>query len=172
MTGAIQEPDRVASLLAGLEAYRPARRDFLKLIGPAESNRDPLAEFSEYLVAAILGGEPAIGRVQTGHDILLADGGRVQVKYLANSGPVWVNDHWVRHIPGVTSYALVLFEELTVVGMVVFRLDRLAGICGALGKRHPRQDTELQFTRRNWLAIRDNANLFRTLGAKVWQPSL
>lgn len=40
------------------------------------SNRDPLAEFSERFVAALLGGALAPNRVHAGYDVTLEDGAR------------------------------------------------------------------------------------------------
>lgn len=70
-------------LRGAFDAYARARQKLLETIGVSGSNRDPLAEFSERLVAALLGGELATNRVQRGWDVL-ADGRHVQVKYLAN----------------------------------------------------------------------------------------
>jgi hypothetical protein len=54
-------PPRAVTLVAALEQYRNARQHFLALLGLPMSNRDPLAEFSEHLVAALTGA--ALGRV-------------------------------------------------------------------------------------------------------------
>jgi hypothetical protein len=156
-------------LLAALEAYRPARQAFLAEIGVPASNRDPMAEFSERLVYALMGGRLARSRVQAGHDLVLADQRTMQVRYLANAGPTWVNEHRVYRIPGVDLYALVIFEKFTVMGVIAFP-SHLGPICAALGKRHPRQDQQLQFTRANWLAIRDHVEQFEALGLGVWLP--
>ena len=56
----------------------------LDVLGIPTSNRDPLAEFSERLVAALLSGALAPNRVQAGYDVTLPVGGTVQVKYLAD----------------------------------------------------------------------------------------
>ena len=42
----------------------------------------------------------------------------------------------------------------------------LSAICRALGK-HGLQEATLQFGRRNWLAIRDRPDRFRSLGMRV-----
>lgn len=62
----------------------------------------------------------------------------------------------------------MLFETFVVVGILVFPLDGLEPICAALGKRHPHQDQQLQFTRRNWWAIRDDPERFQALGMRLW----
>lgn len=168
-----EHPERALELMAALDEYRPARRALLATLGLSASNRDPLAEFSEQLVHALLGGVLAQSRVQAGHDLVQVDGRKVQVRYLANptSGP-WVNEHRVHRIPGVELYALVLFEAFDVVGVVVFGLDRLAEVCAALGKRHPDQQDQLQLTRRNWQSIRDDPETFGSLGVRVRLPPL
>lgn len=167
-----EHPDRARALLDALDVYRPARQAFLAVLGLPVSNRDPFAEFSEQFVHALMGGVLATSRVQIGHDLVLLDGLKVQVRYLANPGTQWVNEHLVTAIPGVELYALALFEAFEPVGIVVFPTAGLAPICAALGKRHPRQDEQLQFTRRNWWAIRDDPDLYRRLGCRVWLPPL
>jgi hypothetical protein len=97
-------------------------------------------------------------------------GSKIQVRYLANPEGAWVNEHEVRQISGVEWYALVLFEAFAVVGVLAIPTDRLALIGRALGKRHPSQHEMLQFTRRNWRAMRDSPNEFRALGLLVWLP--
>ena len=47
---------------------------------------DPLAEFAEWLVAALLEGTLAPSPVQAHWDVEAPGVGKVQVKYLANSG--------------------------------------------------------------------------------------
>jgi hypothetical protein len=171
VTGA-EDLQRAAALLHALDAYRPARQAFLRVLNLPDSNRDPFAEFSEHLVHALMGGVLARSRVQAGHDLVLLDDQKVQVRYLANPGHRWVNEHRVYRIPGVELYALVLFEAFGVAGVLVFPTDGLAAICAALGKRHPNHDEQLQFTRSNWWAIRDDADRFRGLGMRVWLPPL
>jgi hypothetical protein len=164
--------DRVATLIGTLDAYRPARQTLLASLQLPDSNRDPLAEWSEHFVAALLGGVLAVSRVQADYDLILADGNAVQVRYLANTVRPWVNEHRVHRIPGVRYYALVLFEAFRPVGAVVFDTDRLADICVALGKRHSDKAEQLQFTYRNWLAIRDDPASYRAFGTRVWVPDL
>ena len=53
-------------LRIALEHYARGRAELLEAIGVTGSNRDPLAEFSERLVAALLDGELASNRVQRG----------------------------------------------------------------------------------------------------------
>jgi hypothetical protein len=165
-----EDPLRSAELLQALDAYRPARQAFLGALGLPASNRDPFAEFSEQLVHAVMGGTLATSRVQAGHDLVLLDSQKVQVRYLANPGSAWVNEHRVYRIPGVRLYALVLFEAFAVVGMLVFPTDALVPICAALRKRHPAQEEQLLFTRRNWWAIRDEPDRFTLLGMRIWLP--
>lgn len=165
--------ERAAKLLTALEEYRLARERLLSILGPRMSNRDPLAEFAEHFVAALMGGRLAVSPVQAYWDIELADGAKVQVKYLVNSaGPgsqAWVNEHLVRSLPGVEWYALVIIEGFQVSGVAAFS-PTLGPVCRALGKQHGGQDSTLQFGRRNWLAIRDAPDRFRDLGMRVWLP--
>ena len=91
------------------------------------------------------------------------------MRYLANPGVAWVNEHHVRNLPGADRYALVLFEAFTATGVVMFPPDMTA-IGAALGKRHPDQAATLQFTRRNWWSVRDDPDRYRGLGMTVWLP--
>jgi hypothetical protein len=163
-------PERAADLVRALEAYRWARQKLLAALHLPASNRDPLAEFSEHLVGALIGASLASSRVQPGHDLVRPDGSKIQVRYLANPEGAWVNEHEVRQIPGVEWYALVLFEAFAVVGVLAIPTDRLALIGRALAKRHPSQHETLQFTRRNLRAIQDSPNEFRALGLLMWFP--
>ncbi|WP_411147410.1 hypothetical protein [Streptomyces sp. A30] len=159
----------VPELLSSLDSYRLARQTLLGTLGLGQSNRDPLAEFAEHLLAALWGARLAESRVQANYDLISADGEHVQVGYLANPVSDWPNEHTVRRIPGVDWYALVVYEVFAVTGVLAFPPD-LTQICSALGKRHPGQSTSLQFTRRNWWTVRDNADVFRQLGMRVWFP--
>ncbi|WOX19906.1 hypothetical protein [Streptomyces solicathayae] len=165
------EPKAVATpaLLSALASYRTARRELLETIGLGQSNRDPLAEVAEHLVLALWGGRLAESRVQANYDLVATDGTFVQVKYLSNPLDCWPNEHCVRSIFGVDWYTLVVYEAFDVRGVLAFPPD-LTEICTALGKRHPGQSTSLQFTRRNWRAIRDDAEGYRQLGMRIWLP--
>jgi hypothetical protein len=167
------DPERAAELLAAVEEYRLARERLLSVLGPRLSNREPLTEFAEHFVAALMGGRLAVSPVQAYWDIELDDGAKVQVKCLVNSadpGPkAWVNEHLVRSLRGVEWYALVIIEGFKVSGVAAFP-PMLGAVCRALGKKHGDQDTTLQFTRRNWFAIRDHPDRFRDLGMRVWLP--
>lgn len=170
MTGKSADRARLAELGAALDTYRPARQQMLATLGLGGSNRDPLAEWSEHFVNALTGGRLAESRVQPKYD-LIVDGLRVQVSYLANPSARWVNEHLVRSLTGADRYALVLFEAFTVTGVLAFPHD-LTAIGAALGKEHGEQATTLQFTRRNWWAIRDDPGTFRDLGMTIWLPPL
>jgi hypothetical protein len=162
---------RLDVLATALADYRLARRRILGVLNLASSNRDPLAEWSENLVEALTGGKLAENRVQKDYDLTTPIGELIQVRYLANTDEKWVNEHLVTSLPGVHGYALVIFEAFTVVGVLLFPPE-LARICSALKKKHPNQERTLQFTRRNWLAIRDDAEHYRRLGMEVWLPPL
>lgn len=169
-SGRPADPGQLGILLASLAAYRSARMRLLEVLGLAVSNRDPLAEFSEHLVHALLGGHLAESRVQKDYDLTIPSGERVQVRYLANpGGDRWVNEHHVRCGSGFDRYALVLYESFTPVGVLVFP-QSLTAIGAALGKSHPGQETTLQLTRRNYLMIRQYPDEFRQRGMRVWLP--
>jgi hypothetical protein len=134
------------------------------------SNRDPLAEFSEWLVASLLSGALADSPVQAHWDVDAPEAGKVQVKYLANTGNKrWVNEHLVKVNAQMDSYAIVFFESLLPVSAVLLPARRLADVCAALGKRHPQQDTTLQLTRANYIRIISEPAVFRPLGARTWR---
>lgn len=162
---------RQGDLLAALTVYRGARKTLLAAIGVDASNRDPLPEFAEQLVAALFDGTVAPNRVQANWDLRAGDGSLVQVKSLSNplSTGAWVNEHRVHRLPGVDSYAVVLIEDFSVAGVLAFPPD-LTYICAALGKRHPQQDTQLLMTRRDWQAIAADPDRFEGLGMRVWLP--
>lgn len=157
------------ALLDLLAPYREVRRALLAELGLAPSNRDPLAEWSEHFVAALMRGTLASSRVQASYDLTLDSGDTVQVRYLANPSERWINEHEVRSHPDATWYAIALFEAFQPVGVVAFPRD-LSTIGSALGKRHPRQTDTLQFTAANWRAIRDHSVRFTSLGVRIWLP--
>jgi len=167
--GLVAEPALVTELLAALDVYRPARQQLLATLGLGPSNRDPLAEFSEHFVMALMGGTLASSRVQAHYDLITPAGQKVQVRYLANPSEVWVNEHLVYRIAGVEWYALVLFETFAVTAVLAFPQELMA-IGAELGKRHPRQDETLQLTRRNYWAMRGSPHRFRSLGMQIWLP--
>ena len=150
------------------ERYSQGRAELLKAIGVKGSNRDPLAEFSERLVAALLDGELATNRVQRGWD-LMAAGRRVQVKYLANaSDDVWMNEHHIHLTADMDDYAIVFFESLLPVSAIVFPCDRLHAIAIELRKKHPNQDTMLQLTRVNYRRLMAERTRFAELGVRIF----
>ena len=171
-------PDRadhrdLGLLLEVLGTYRAARQDFLTALGCEGSNRDPFAEFAEHLALAVVGGEMAVSRVQKGWDFLDTDERRVQVRYLANPSGAWVNEHLVDfRSDGCDRYALVFFEALDVLGLIVFDRDRIADVGAALKKRHPGQDVTLQLTAANYRAITGDPARFAGLGAHFTDLSI
>jgi hypothetical protein len=125
--------DQVEELRTALMPYRQGRKRLLESLGCGVSNRDPLAEFSERLVTALLAGELAASRVQKGYDMVTQTGVRVQVRYLANPKDGWVNEHTVRFDKDVDRYALVVFEDLDLLVVLLFPRKPLPDICAALG---------------------------------------
>jgi hypothetical protein len=161
--------ERATELLSLMRSYSAARRELLQAIGCNSSNRDPLAEFSEYLMAALLDGELAQSRVQAHYDLTDPSGRGVQVKYLANPSAGWVNEHTVHFGEGVDDYALVFFEDLLPLAAIVFPRATLGAVCRDLGKRHPRQDELLQLTRRNFQHIRSKREAMALHGVRLFE---
>jgi len=160
-------------LLEALGTYRAARQEFLTALGCEGSNRDPFAEFGEHVALAVVGGEMAVSRVQKGWDFLDTDGRRVQVRYLANPAGAWVNEHLVDFRGnGCDRYALVFFEALDVLGLIVFDREHIADVGAALNKRHPGQDVTLQLTAANYRAIAADPERFAALGAHFTDLSI
>lgn len=159
----------VAELTAALRAYRDARKLLLSTLTLPMSNRDPLAEWAEHLVAALTGGQLAESRVQPHFDLTTPAGETVQVRYVANTSQAWVNEHPVTTRPEARWYALVLVEDFSSTGVLMFPQD-LTRICAALRKTHPGQASSLQLTRRNATAIRDAPRRFEDLGMRIWVP--
>lgn len=152
------------------QRYAEPRRRFLSELGCPDSCRDPLAEFSEWLVAQQLNGTMAASRVQRGYDLIRPNGRRVQVKYLANPSSKWVNEHHVRFTDDMDEYALVVFEALNLLAVVIFQRETIGKVCALLQKRHPNQDSGLQFTRRNFQTIISEPKPFQAVGVEIHDP--
>jgi hypothetical protein len=165
----MSEHNDMPRVLAAYQRYIEARNALLEELRlKRQSNRDPLAEFSEWLVAALVEGTRADNPVQKGWDVRGPDGERIQVKYLANPAGRWINEHLV-HVSGqMDSYAVVIFEALLPQAVIVFPAHNLAALGTALGKRHGDLDTTLQFTRANYRQILKNAAWFKTLGVRLY----
>ncbi len=78
------DSERVSALVEALERYREARLELLGVLGLPLSNREPLAEWSEHLVAAVLDGKLAESPVKSGWDMMTPAGEKVQVRSLNN----------------------------------------------------------------------------------------
>src|SRR5579864_396833 len=141
--------------------YRTTRLAFLNTLGCQGSNRDPLSEFSERLVAALVNGGLAKSRVQRDFDVIGPTGEKIQVKYLANPGTRWINEHQINFSPDMDSYALVFFENLELISVLLFSKKDIEAVCKALNKRHPEQHISLQLTQRNFKQILDNIEIFQ-----------
>jgi len=159
----------VGDLLSEYRTYAFARGRFLNELGRATSCRDPLSEFSEVLVARLLGARIAASRVQEGYDLIRRDGRHVQVRSLANAGENWTNEHHVKFAEGVDDYALVIFMSLQVRSVMIFRRDTISHVCAELKKRHSCQEATLQLTKRNYVRIVQEIAKFRALGVEVRQ---
>ena len=159
----------VSELLEQFQAYASARVSFLSQLQQDKSCRDPLAEFSEVLVALLLGAKRAASRVQKGYDLIKLNGRRVQVKYLANPSTGWINWHTVHFTENNEDYALAVFVAFQLQSVLVFPRETISQVCNLLGKRHPHQDTALQFTERNHKVILADPLRFEALGVEIFQ---
>lgn len=156
-------------VLTAYQRYVEARNALLdELQLKRRSNRDPLAEFSEWLVAALVEGTLADSPVQKDWDVRSPDGAKIQVKYLANPADRWVNEHLILINEQMESYAIVIFEALLPQAVVVFPARNLGDVGMALGKRHGDLGTTLQFTRANYRQICNSATRFKTLGVRLY----
>ena len=164
---ALNTPPAAPVLLDALSQYRRARLAFLDALRTGTSNRDPIAEFSERLVASLYGGTLAESRVQKGHDVETPGGERVQVKYLANPPGAWINGHVVTVLPDVERYDVVLFEDLWPTAVLSFPLARLGAIAAELRKRHGDTDRMLQLTRANVAQLLKERAAFEAQGMRI-----
>lgn len=156
-------------LLTSYKQYAEARQQFLTQLKLPNSCRDPLAEFCEQLVGHLLNAQIAPSRVQKGYDLISSQHRRIQVKYLANATLPWVNGHLIHFTNDIDDFALVIFQSLQIEAILIFPRESLIDVCLKLKKRHPRQATELQLTRANYLALLQQKEHFAQLGVRVIQ---
>ena len=122
----------------------------------------------------LLDAEPATNRVQRGWDLSTPAGRRVQVKYLANPSGSWINGIAITFgsDPADTDnphdFAVVFFEALLPVSVIVFGREQLADVYVRLRKRHPNPGTTLQLTEANYRAIVADSKGFAQLGVSVF----
>jgi hypothetical protein len=91
------------------------------------------------------------------------------VKYLASSvSDRWVNEHAVRVNDSVDAYAIVFYQSLLPVALVMFDARRLGEIGAALQKRHSSQSSTLLVTRANYVRLVSERHVFGPLGVRVW----
>ncbi len=157
----------VKSLLEVYGTYQQARLSFLDSIGCAKSNRDPIAEFSERLVAALTLGELAKNRVQKDYDVILPTGEFVQVKYLTNPKGMDVNGLEIRFPNDVQKFAVVYFEDLNLHGVLLIDRCGLEPIYDRLRKRHKGRGELLLLLSANVETILSHKDEFRKLGVEV-----
>ena len=158
----------LSELLDRFDAYADVRLQFLSQLKQDSSCRDPLAEFSEVLVAELLRATPARSRVQKGYDLIRPGGEFVQVKYLANPQTGWINWHHVQFADGVEECALVVFVAMQLKAVFLFSRKTIAETCRLLGKRHPNQDVSLQITKRNYETMLAEPAKFQSLGIGIF----
>lgn len=157
-----------ADLIGSLAVYRLARRELLAAAGRPTSNRDPIAEWAEALVEAVIDAPRVSNRVNSGHDLVDVTGRRIEVKTLANTpGLPWVNWHVITTHPGRDLYAIVVIEDLAPLGLFVFDLSRLADLGALLGKRHLGQKARIEFLERNARSIMDDPARFAEAGVAL-----
>lgn len=158
---------QLAELITAFATYRSARQQLLQLLARPASNRDPLAEFSEALMAHLTGGMLAASPVQKGYDVITPEGKHMQVKYLANGAGPWVNEHPIKITSDMDCYAVVIFINLQPSTAIVFP-PHLTAICERLGKRHNGDhDTTLTLTQRNYYTLLAETSDFEALGVQV-----
>ena len=160
-------------MLEDFKNYRETRRNLLEKLDRPDSNRDPLAEFSEKLAETILKAKRAGRREQKGFDLEGPSGEKIEVKYVAQvtnkDGTInWKNWHTVKFNEYRDKYALVVFVDLLPRHMFVFSKHKIGDLCQALGKKHPQQDTTLQFTKTSYHTIVENQEKFKNLGVVVY----
>ncbi len=128
-----------------------------------------MAEFSEVIVGKLLNARFADSFVQKGYDLIRPNGQFVQVKYLSNPSNHWINEHSILFPESVNEYALIIFVSLELKAIIVFKRGTLGQVCSLLGKKHPNQDTTLQFTKRNYKMILAEKAKFEDLGLEIYQ---
>lgn len=143
----------------------------MKFLEREISCRDPFSEFSEIIVAQLKQATHASSRVQKGYDLISKEGKFIQVKYLSNPDNKWINEHPIVFDEDLSEYALVIFVGLKLESIIIFPRETLGKVCRHLGKKHPKQETTLQFTQRNYKMILDNEDTFASFGVEVFQFS-
>ena len=123
-----------------LPRYVDARQSLLRAVGATNSNRDPLSELAETVVAQLLDGVPAKNRVNKGWDLKRSDERTVEVKYVANGSGSWINGHDIRFLAGRDEHALVLIVDLVPQVLLVFDQASATRCYEGLNKRHERHD--------------------------------
>lgn len=159
--------DAARELLARWQVYWKSRIELLSVLGITASNRDPLSEFSEVLVAALLGAERTKNRVQKGYDLEGPGGEPVEVKYLSNPTGEWVNWHVIQRSDTWHKYAVVFFTELRPTTVIVFAHGYLDFLYDALGKRHKGRGESLEITSGVFRALVENPARFKDFGVEV-----
>ena len=151
------------------QKYVDARNALLNELNLSrKSNRDPLSEFSEWLVKELVGGILASSPIQKDWDVQTPNGETYQVKYLANSTEKWVNEHPVSVNEAMKYYALVIFEDLLPKAVIIFPANNLARIGELLKKKHPNLDKTLQFTKANYTQIIKNTAHFSAENVRIF----
>ncbi len=174
--GELIPDDTWEQVVARLDEYLCARRTLLGAIGRPRSNRDPLAEWAEWLAARVLGGTVCDNPVQPGYDVELPNGTRVQVKYLANAlgRGCWPNQRSIRfpknaEAHGVNLYALLVVLDLRPVHLLTFHRPGLERLYDLLDKTHRDRGERLSFTKCNYERILSQQEEFAGLVDVSWE---
>ena len=151
-----------------ISALRALVRELRKQPHP---NRDPLSDFSVWLVTMVTRGKCRDSSRKQGWDVESADGGRIRVKYLANSGERWESEHLVLASYTIDSYSLVVFECFLPQAVIIFPARRLAAVGRGLGRLEDNLDTMLKFSHANYRQLLNKASFFKALGVKLYLPT-
>jgi hypothetical protein len=160
------------NIIAAFEAYRASRIRLMALLGPADSQRDPLTEFGEWLVARLVGGRLAESRTQPGHDVIGPTRERIQVRTLSNPARYDRNSVIVEFKEGVDRFAVVFYEDFRPQVVTIFRTGSFRELNRILGNRPTKADPEvkLSLSLRHVVIFRTNPEMFATRGVSVYHP--
>ena len=97
------------------------------------------------------------------------NGRLVQVRYLSNPADHWRNEHNIHFSQGLDDSGLRIFEKLALQSVLVFPKETYEKVAKLLGKRHGKQDTSIQFTRKNYLTILEEPSKFTYLNVEIFR---
>ena len=107
---ASRKPATVNQLKAWYREYLDATDRLLRNLNSYGSQKDPIPEIAEQIIAAAKQGTLADSPVQPDWDVRLPDGKTIQVRSLRNTSlDRWTNEHTMVDTGGFDYYALVVF---------------------------------------------------------------